>query len=209
MLVWLCCADPVNNGGKTDKYTWSQSLSEVNVEIALPAGTTSKQLQVTIEPTLVHATLKGSKQGDAGWYLSGEPDERVDSDNATWTLVADSKSGGKILELFLPKANKMSGWWKRVVKGDPAINTKKVVPENSKLEDLDGDTRGTVEKMMVIHKARIGDASGVAGTFTSARQLDCSTSLLRGMSALLCMSARAVRPAPKGQSGFRLAVCCL
>jgi hypothetical protein len=39
-------------------------------------------------------------------------------------------------------------WWSTVIEGDLKIDTQKVEPETSKLSDLDGDTRATVEKMM-------------------------------------------------------------
>ena len=39
-------------------------------------------------------------------------------------------------------------WWTCVAEGEPAIDLALVEPENSKLSDLDGDTRNTVEKMM-------------------------------------------------------------
>lgn len=73
--------------------------------------------------------------------IDGEFYDRIIVDDSFWTL-----EDGELV-FTLQKDNKMQ-WWKCAIKGDPEINTQKVQPENSKLSDLDGETRQTVEKMM-------------------------------------------------------------
>ena len=63
------------------------------------------------------------------------------ADDCLWNL-----SDG-VVEITLTKAEGMH-WWRRVVEGDVEIDTQAVEPENSRLEDLDPETRTTVEKMM-------------------------------------------------------------
>ena len=74
--------------------------------------------------------------------IDGELHKRVIVEDSFWTLEDNRE-----ISITLQKDNKME-WWKCVVVGDPEINTQKVQPENSKLGDLDAETRQTVEKMM-------------------------------------------------------------
>ncbi len=65
-------------------------------------------------------------------------------DESTWVLASKSDNTKEIL-ITLAKA-RGSNWWAHIVTSAPKIDTTKIVPENSKLSELDGETRGMVEK---------------------------------------------------------------
>ncbi|RLN88851.1 hypothetical protein BBJ28_00011132 [Nothophytophthora sp. Chile5] len=128
---------PAGNGGQTDKYVWTQTLQEAQVNFAVPAGTKSKQIDVDIRAGKLKVGLRGGET-----FVDGALYNKVKVDDSFWTL----EDGNRIC-IYLQKDNQME-WWKTIIQGDPEINTQKVQPENSKLDDLDADTRQTVEKMM-------------------------------------------------------------
>lgn len=117
-------------------YSWGQTLQEVSVSVPVPAGTKAKMLEVVITKTRLKVALKGGAS-----ILEGELTEPVKTDDCMWNME------GGVVELTLAKQDGMH-WWNAVVKGEPLIDVHKVEPENSKLGDLDAETRQTVEKMM-------------------------------------------------------------
>jgi len=125
------------NGSDNDKYSWTQTLSEIEVRIPVPKGTKKKDLDIVMKKTHLKVCLKGKTP-----IIDDDLERPIKADDADW-IVQDNQ----FIVLYLTKANQME-WWSRLVKNEPEINTQKIVPENSKLEDLDGETRSTVEKMM-------------------------------------------------------------
>ncbi|CAK9236769.1 unnamed protein product [Sphagnum troendelagicum] len=126
------------NGGDYEKYSWTQTLAEVTLAIPVPVGTKARFVACDIKSKHIKAGLKGQPP-----IVEGELFNAVKANDCFWSL----EDNGKTLSVLLTKHNQME-WWRSVVKGESEINTKKVEPENSKLADLDAETRQTVEKMM-------------------------------------------------------------
>mmetsp|Transcript_9785 Transcript_9785/g.18394 ORF Transcript_9785/g.18394 Transcript_9785/m.18394 type:complete len:221 (+) Transcript_9785:498-1160(+) len=130
---------PVGNGGAVEgKYVWTQTLSELNVVIPLPQNTKGRDLTVIMKKDHLKAGLRNSSEPIVDAPLT----HSIICDDSFWTV-----EDGNRLVINLQKLNQMQ-WWDSVCKGDPKIDVTKVQPENSKLDDLDGETRQTVEKMM-------------------------------------------------------------
>eukprot|EP01027_Heterolobosea_sp_BB2_P012521 GEZU01018140.1.p1 GENE.GEZU01018140.1~~GEZU01018140.1.p1 ORF type:complete len:178 (-),score=60.68 GEZU01018140.1:356-889(-) len=129
--------NPVDNGSVTDKYKWTQTLTDVTAYINVPEGTRAKFLEVTIKADHIKAGLKGQPP-----IIDAPLHKKVKHDDSFWQL-----EDGKTLIVYLAKQNGME-WWSRLIVGEPEIDTTKIEPENSKLSDLDPETRKTVEKMM-------------------------------------------------------------
>mmetsp|Transcript_111890 Transcript_111890/g.311440 ORF Transcript_111890/g.311440 Transcript_111890/m.311440 type:complete len:359 (+) Transcript_111890:85-1161(+) len=128
---------PLGNGGKTEKYTWTQTLGALEVYVPVRPGVKAKQIVCDIGTESLKVGIKGESP-----ILDGKMHSKVKTDDCMWTLVDN-----KVVQITIEKFDGMK-WWSCVMQGDPSIDTKKIVPENSKLSDLDGETRMTVEKMM-------------------------------------------------------------
>ncbi|RCI12020.1 hypothetical protein L249_0673 [Ophiocordyceps polyrhachis-furcata BCC 54312] len=122
-------------------YKWNQTIAEVDVSFSVPGELKSRDLVVEIKKQSLAAGVKGQE-----CIIKGEFPHAIHVDDSTWTLSANA-DGSKTVEIHLDKVNKME-WWAHVVTGAPSIDVTKIQPESSKLSDLDGETRGMVEKMM-------------------------------------------------------------
>ncbi|KAF9876730.1 CS domain-containing protein [Colletotrichum karsti] len=122
-------------------YKWQQTIADVDVTFSVPGNYKSRDLVIDIKKTKLSAGVKGQEP-----VISGDLPHAIIVDDSTWTLTS-ATDGTKTVEIHLDKVNKME-WWPHVVTAAPKIDVSKITPDTSKLSDLDGETRGMVEKMM-------------------------------------------------------------
>jgi len=121
-------------------YKWTQTIGDLDLTTPVPGNIKGRDLDVVLTKTKLKIGLKGQEP-----ILDGDFPHPIVLDESTWTL--ETTADGKEVSVHLDKANKYQ-WWPHVLTHHPKIDVTKVQPENSKLSELDGETRGMVEKMM-------------------------------------------------------------
>ncbi|KAF5374816.1 hypothetical protein D9758_000333 [Tetrapyrgos nigripes] len=124
-------------------YKWTQELGEVDIVVPVPKGTRARDLNIVIQKKKLIVGFKGKES-----ILEGELCKEIKVEDSTWNLE-DNES----VLIHLEKLNQQQ-WWGNVLTHHPKIDTTKIEPANSKLSDLDGETRGMVEKMMFDNQQR-------------------------------------------------------
>lgn len=70
------------NGAETEKYNWSQSTKNVDVQVPLPKGTTSKMMIVEIKTKHLKVQIKGQSEP----IMCGELCEKVRVEESFWNV---------------------------------------------------------------------------------------------------------------------------
>lgn len=134
---------PIDNGGVTPKYYWTQTLTEATVYVDVPAGTRSKDVSCVIQPRRLKLKVRGAGRGRAASTIAtasgragsgyagegggGDEDVLIDGELLSAVSREDSMwslNDGNTVVISFEKATR--SWWKSVVEGDPEIDTSKV-----------------------------------------------------------------------------------
>lgn len=132
---------PVGNGGSTKRYTWTQTIDETSVLVAVPEGTKGKDLSVSLKPSSISVRMKKAVEGEDEPHtlLDGDLVEKIRIDESTWSLE------GGVLVLTLDKPKKT--WWDTVLIGDEKIDTT-LVDSRRRIDEYDESTQGALRKIL-------------------------------------------------------------
>jgi hypothetical protein len=136
---------PINNGGYSDKYSWSQTAYDLSVNVPIKKEIIKKDIFVEIKTKRIIVKFEGDI------YINGELQYDVKSETSTWYLEKNNNKNTLIIEFDKLKKQE---WWSYLIKGDKEIDMSLIRPAQEQVSDLDQETRYTIDKMLYDQKIK-------------------------------------------------------
>ncbi|XP_011207443.2 nudC domain-containing protein 3 [Bactrocera dorsalis] len=131
-------ANDYKNGACFAEYCWSQTLTEVELHVKLPADLqTAKSICIDIKPDRISVH---SRNDPKNTVIHGQISTRYKHNDAVWTITE-----GK-LTISMDKGKEM--WWERFFTSEDPIDTKKIDCERY-IDDLPEDSQAAIQKLRV------------------------------------------------------------
>ncbi|XP_018804149.1 PREDICTED: nudC domain-containing protein 3 [Bactrocera latifrons] len=131
-------ANDYKNGACFAEYCWSQTLTEVELHVKLPADLQSaKAICIDIKPDGISVH---SRKAPKNIVINGKISTRYKHNDAVWTITE-----GK-LTINMDKGKEM--WWERFFTTEDPIDTKKIDCERY-IDELPEDSQAAIQKLRV------------------------------------------------------------
>ena len=137
---------PINNGNEFETYTWTQNHKDVQFSIKLPLSTKTKEIDITFGIKSLKIKVRDEI------IIDGNLFSFVKVENCFW-MIDDN-----MLIVELDK-KKFDEWWEYAIEGEPHIDLGKIITPKGSLDDLDQETRMTIDKML--YEQKIKEESGL------------------------------------------------
>lgn len=102
------------NGAIYENYSWSQSVTEVDINVKVPPEVTTKNLLVDVLPNKICVKIKNSDTA----FLEGELCHKCKHTEVIWSL------GKCKLEIHLEKVSEI--WWDYLIQGEEKLDLTKI-----------------------------------------------------------------------------------
>ena len=147
------------NGAVRENYTWSQTISDLDVLVKLPSCVqTAKELRVNLGSSEIKIEARTStlaqNQGtveacDSEWatIFMGELCFKIRKDESVWSIVP-----GQHISIHLEKAS--DRWWEALIVGEPKIELSKIDCSRH-LADMGSAEQMKVQELMWNHQQKL------------------------------------------------------
>ncbi|CAH8628382.1 unnamed protein product [Schistosoma intercalatum] len=133
-------ADPdCYNGANRDKYTWSQTIKDIDIKIKIPENVDARNISVNIERKHIRVSIQKDKKeifcfdGDLCW--------EIHKNDAIWTFHSKENQ----IQLCLDKVQER--WWEAAFDGEDKLNTRKIDCSRP-MHELDDEAQAKIQQLM-------------------------------------------------------------